>query len=279
MMREFGPFQLSLHNHGFLRLDGGAMFGTVPKAMWSKLVKPDDENRIALATWSLLIRAGDRLFMIDAGTGRSLPEKLRRNYALEPLPERGAEFDPEAVTDIIISHLHFDHAGGLLRTKSGEPDGVELRYPKAKIYLQAANFETARHSNPRERASYLKETIAVLERSDLVLTEGSQEIYPGIWVHRTLGHTRGLQWVEVRHGATAVAFPSDMIPFSHHVALPYTMSYDINVERLLEEKEDFLGRAAAEDWIVVFEHDPDVPAARLKRDEKGRVAVGAPVAL
>jgi glyoxylase-like metal-dependent hydrolase (beta-lactamase superfamily II) len=217
--------------------------------------------------------------MTDVGTGHSLPEKLGRNYGVEPLPERDAGFNPGVVTDVVISHLHFDHAGGLFRQKSGADGEVELCYPNARIYLQAAHLENARHPNVRERASFLRENLAVLERSNLVLTEGSQEIYPGIWVHRSDGHTRGLQWVEVRGEDTAVAFPSDLIPFSHHIALPYTMGYDINVERLLIEKEEFLNRALAGDWTIVFEHDPDVPAARLKRDAKGRAAVGKRVAL
>jgi glyoxylase-like metal-dependent hydrolase (beta-lactamase superfamily II) len=277
-MINFGPFKLGLHNHGLLRLDGGAMFGTVPKALWAKLMRPDADNRISLATWSLLIKADDRLFMVDAGTGHSLPEKVARNYGVEPLPERDVGFDPGAVTDVIISHLHFDHAGGLFRRKPGPDGDIELCYPEARVYVQAAHLENARRPNIRERASFLRENLAALERSSLVLTEGAQEIYPGIWVHRSDGHTRGLQWVEVRAEGSAAAFPSDLIPFSHHVALPYTMGYDINVERLLVDKEDFLNRALAGDWVVVFEHDPDVPAARLKRDDKGRVSVREPVA-
>jgi len=272
-MINFGPFELSLHNHGFLRLDGGAMFGTVPKMMWEKLMPSDGDNRIVLATWSLLVRAGDRLFMIDAGTGAHWPEKLRRIYAVEPRPAEENGFDPETVTDLIVSHLHFDHAGGLFGRAAGAAGEIEPAFPQARVYVQAANFESAKHPNPRERASYLKETVAALERSNLILTDGSQEIFPGIWVHRSDGHTRGLQWIEVRHDGTAVAFPSDMIPLSSHVALPYMMSYDINVERLLVEKEEFMNRAVAGDWTVIFEHDPGVPAARLKRDDNGRASV------
>ncbi|MBM3293992.1 MAG: MBL fold metallo-hydrolase [Candidatus Aminicenantes bacterium] len=274
-MKALGPFRLSLRNNGFLHLDGGAMFGTVPKVMWEKWMAPDGENRIPLATWSLLVDAGERRFMVDVGTGAHWPEKLRRIYAVESRPDAEDGFDPGSVTDVVISHLHFDHAGGLFARKPGTEGDIELRFPKAKIYVQAAHLENARHPNPHERMSFLRKTLTALDRSNLVLTEGSEEIFPGIRVHRSDGHTRGLQWVEVRGGGTAVAFPSDMIPFSHHVALPYTMGYDINVEKLLAEKEDFLNRALAGDWTVVFEHDPDVAAARLKRDDKGRIAVSS----
>jgi glyoxylase-like metal-dependent hydrolase (beta-lactamase superfamily II) len=278
-MSGFGRFRLSVRNNGFLHLDGGAMFGTVPKVMWEKWMRPDGENRIRLATRSLLVEAPGRVFLVDPGSGSSLPEKLSRNYGLEPLPDEADGFDPGRVTDVIISHLHFDHAAGLVGRASGPAGGTGLRFPRARVYVQAAHLENARRPNVRERASFLPETLAALEGSNLVLTQGSEEVYPGIWVHRSDGHTRGLQWVEVRDGGTAVAFPSDMIPFSHHLALPYTMGYDINAEKLLAEKEDFLARAVAGDWTVVFEHDPDVPAARLKKDARGRVSVSSPVDL
>jgi glyoxylase-like metal-dependent hydrolase (beta-lactamase superfamily II) len=264
----FGRFTLSLRNHGFLRLDGGSMFGTIPKAIWSRVMSADDDNRIALATRSLLIEAGSRTILVDAGTGGHWPAKFRSIYAVEHVPPREAGLDPDKITDVVITHLHFDHAGGL-RTSGGA-----ATYPNARIHLQAANLETARNPNPRERASYPPEILDALERADVRLADGSEEIAPGVWVHRSDGHTRGLQWLEVRDGAAAVAFPSDMIPYSHHLALPYTMGYDINAGRLLEEKEEFLARAADEDWLVVFGHDPAVPAARVQRDASGRFSAG-----
>jgi len=272
-MMTFGRFRLSLHNHGFLRLDGGAMFGTVPKAVWSRVMPVDEDNRILLATRSLIIESEDRVFMIDAGTGGHWPEKFRSIYAIEPIPPRSAGLVPEKITDLILSHLHFDHAGGIFERKPGTSQAAILSYPRARVYIQEANIETARHPNPRERASYTKETLDALDRADLRRTNGSEEIYPDLWVHRGDGHTRGLQWVEVREGVNAVVYPSDMIPYSHHIALPYTMGYDINAEKLLQEKEAFLGRAAENGWLVVFEHDPAVPAAHVQVDATGRYAV------
>jgi len=270
-MMTFGPFTLSLHNHGFLRLDGGSMFGTVPKAIWSRVMAADEDNRIALATRSLLIEAGERTILVDVGTGGHWTAKFRHIYAVEHLSPSEAGLDPERITDLIITHLHFDHAGGIRR-----PDGSPA-YPKALIHVQAANLETAREPNPRERASYPPEILKSLERANVHVTNGSEEIMPGVWVHRSDGHTQGLQWVEVRDGGAAVAYPSDMIPYSHHLALAYTMGYDINAGKLLEEKAEFLARAVASDWPVIFEHDPAVPAARVQKDAAGRYAAGLPI--
>jgi glyoxylase-like metal-dependent hydrolase (beta-lactamase superfamily II) len=268
-MMTFGRFTLSLHNHGFLRLDGGSMFGTIPKAVWSRVMAADRDNRIALATRSILVETGDRKILVDVGTGGHWPAKFRSIYAVEHLPPREAGLDPEAVTDVVLSHLHFDHAGGILTAEGA------TAYPRARIHLQRTNLETARKPNPRERASYPHEIVDALERADVRLTDGSEEIAPEVWVHRSDGHTRGLQWLEVSDGGgAAVVFPSDMIPYSHHLSLPYTMGYDINAGKLLEEKEEFLTRAAAAGWLVVFVHDPSVPAARVQKDAAGRFSAG-----
>ena len=276
-MTTFGRFAVSIHDHGFYRLDGGAMFGSVPKAIWSGLIPADGDNRIRLATNSLVIESGDRRFLVDVGCGDKWSEKQRRIYGIEPAgPLPGG---PAAVTDVILTHLHFDHAGGLSRRVPGADGGVEPCYPRARAHLQEANLDLARAPGPRERASYLPENLAVLERIPLELARGSAELVPGLWVHRSDGHTRGLQWVEVRGDGATVAFPSDLVPTSRHLPLPYAMGYDMNVERLLEEKAEFLRRAVAGDWIVVFVHDPEVPAARIRVDERGHYAVREAVTL
>jgi len=274
-MRTFGRFEVGIHDHGHYRLDGGAMFGSVPKAIWAGLIPPDGDNRIRLATNSLIVATGDRRFLVDVGCGDKWSDKVRAIYGVEPVvpPPRAGE-----ITDVILTHLHFDHAGGLSRRVGGTTD-LEPCYPGARVHLQEANLEVARAPGPRERASYLKENLAILERVPPVLTRGSAEIVPGLWVHRSDGHTRGLQWVEVRGEGGTVAFPSDLIPTSRHLPIPYAMGYDMHVEQLLEEKAEFLRRAVAEDWIVVFVHDSDVPAARVKVDERGHYAVREAVEL
>ncbi len=274
----FGRFEVSLVNHGFYRLDGGAMFGTVPKTIWAGLIPPDEDNCIRLATRSVLIDTGDRVFIVDIGCGEKWTDKLRRIYGIRNVPPAQAGFDPERVTDILVSHLHFDHAGGLSRFGAGDPADVELCFPQARVHLQADNYETARNPNPRERASYLKDDVRALDRADLRLARGSEEIFPGIWVHQNNGHTRGQQWVEVKIGTESIVFPADLVPTSRHLPLPYSMAFDVCTETLLREKEDFLSRAVDRRWVVVFCHDPNVPAGRVGRDEKGRYVLGDVVA-
>ena len=276
---RFGPFDVTAYDHGTFRLDGGAMFGTVPKAIWAKLSPPDDDNRILLAARSLIIRAGDRVVLVDAGMGDRWTEKLRRIYDIRPAEGDGPGLDAGGVTDVILTHLHFDHARGIFRARPGEEGQVDLRYPEARIHVQAANYETAREPNARERASYIAEDTKLLERTRLVLASGSREIVPGIWVHRTNGHTRGHQWVEVRADGRSLAFPSDIVPTSRHLPLPYLMGYDISAETLLVEKDALLGRAVEEGWILVFSHDPDVAAGRVGRDDKGHYALAEALAL
>jgi glyoxylase-like metal-dependent hydrolase (beta-lactamase superfamily II) len=270
---RFGPFEIATVTFGTFRLDGGAVFGTVPKTIWAKLLPPDDANRVLFAARSLVIRAGDRTVLVDAGTGDRWPEKLRRIFDIRP-PEGGIEgLDPASVTDVVLTHLHFDHARGLFRARPGDEGAVDLLYPEARVYVQAANYETAKAPNARERASYIAEDTKLLGRTRLVLTSGSEEILPGVWVHGSNGHTRGHQWVEVQAEGRTLAFPSDIVPTSRHLPLPYLMGFDISAETLLVEKDALLSRAVDEGWILVFCHDPDIAACRVARDEKGHYAL------
>jgi len=275
----FGRFKISVYNHGFFRLDGGAMFGTVPKSIWSRRIPADEDNCIRLATRSLIVDAGERIFMADVGNGDKWPERLSRIYAFQNSSCQETGFNVDAITDIVLTHLHFDHAGGISRYQQGSQTDLILCYPRARIYLQSENYEDAKNPNPRERASYLKENVLILEQANLILTRGLEEIYPGLWVHQINGHTRGQQWLEVKNGSQSVVYPGDLIPTTHHLPLPYTMGYDISAGTLLKEKEDFLNRAVAHHWIVVFEHDPDIPAARVRTDDKGNFVLQDVIAL
>ena len=268
---QVGRFKITLHNHGNFKLDGGSMFGAVPKTLWSQKCPPDDQNRILMATNSLVIEDGDRRFLVDTGCGDKWQDKLRQIYGIADEPYRAVE----GVTDLILTHLHFDHAGGATRNEKGE---LKLNYPGVSVYLQRSNLDNARNPNPRERASYLAESFEPLLGSDLRLTEGSEEIYLGISVHRSDGHTVGLQWLLISDGGQTVAYPSDLVPTSNHIPLAYNMGYDICTQTLLEEKQAFLEKAAAESWIVVFEHDPAVSAGRITH-EGGRFGLREQVTL
>jgi len=276
---RFGLFDVSVVTHGTFRLDGGAVFGTVPKTIWAKLCPPDDDNRVLFAARSLVIRSADRTILVDAGMGDRWTEKLTRIYDIRPAEGAGPGLDPASVTDVLLTHLHFDHARGIFRVRPGDEGAVDLRYPEARVHVQAANYENAKAPNARERASYIAEDTKLIGRARLVLASGSQEIVPGVWVHGTNGHTRGHQWIEVKAEGRSLAFPGDIVPTSRHLPLPYLMGFDISAETLLVEKDALLARAVEEGWIVVFCHDPDVAAGLVRRDEKGHYALAEAVAL
>lgn len=262
---QVGRYRVSVHNHGFFRLDGGAMFGSVPKNLWAGLAPPDEQNRILLATRSLVVEDGDRKMVVDLGCGDKWSDKLRSIYAIDG---HGGRLN--GVTDVLLTHLHFDHAGGVSRLVGAS---VEPSYPDAVHYVSKSNIENARHPHLRERASYLPEDVVVLDRVELRTTSDGEEVWAGVTVHQSNGHTRGLQWVRVSGGGVTVAYPADLIPTSKHLPLPFVMGYDMCAETQVAEKESFLKQAIEEGWIVVFEHDPEVAAARLGLDDRGRPTV------
>jgi glyoxylase-like metal-dependent hydrolase (beta-lactamase superfamily II) len=269
---RLGELEVSLFNFGMFRLDGGSMFGSVPKNLWSKRIPVDDENCIPLATRCLIIKRGDDLVLVDCGMGEKWNEKLRQIYAVQNVAESEWPFDRHAVTHLILTHLHFDHAGGTSRY-AADGKTLELTFPNAKVFLQRANLENAEKPTLKERASYLPENVQPLKNDQLVLVEGSVEVYPGITVHQIDGHTKGQQWVEIRGDGKALYYPTDLIPTSRHLPLPYHMGYDACATTVLGEKEKLLARAVEEDAVLVFEHDPDTAAATIKLDERGHYAV------
>lgn len=257
------------------------MFGSVPRNLWERRLESDAENCIPLATRLLWIeregdwRDGDRevgAVLVDAGNGDKFDPRTREQFAIEVVPPEGWGVPLDRLTDVIITHLHFDHSGGL--TRRTEEGDVEPVFPDAVHHLQRENRDEARAPWARERASYLPENLDPLEqRGSLRLAEGPVELLPGIRVEVVEGHTRGLQWVLVGEGPGAVAFPSDLVPTSRHLHLPWIMGYDRCARTTYDEKAAFLERAVEEDWVVIFEHDPDLAAARIGRDARGRFEV------
>jgi glyoxylase-like metal-dependent hydrolase (beta-lactamase superfamily II) len=246
------------------KLDGGAMFGSVPKVLWSRQIAADSANRIPLACRLLLLEGHSRKVLIDCGVGRKWSEKEGQIYDI--CHKRSL---PEGVTDLVLTHLHFDHGGGV-SYRGGEGE-LRLTYPTATVHIQEANWERALNPGPRERASYLSENILPLKQATRRLCHDGEEILPGIIVHRADGHTLGLQWIVI---GDELAFPADLIPTSHHVPLPYIMGYDLHAEKTLEEKTLFLSQAVQKQWTVVFEHDAEVAAARITVDDQGRYSIG-----
>lgn len=268
---KFGRYEITLPNHGFFRLDGGAMFGAVPKNLWARSMPADSENCIRLATRSLLLKDGERNILVDVGNGNKWSEKLAKIFGIENTPEGELGFSRDEITDIILTHLHFDHAGGIsYYTDSGE---LALSYPSARMYLQRANFENGKNPNLREKASYLANHINILEEGKLELLDGDGEVLPDIFVKRVDGHTIGQQYLEIRSDHDTILYPTDLCPTSHHLPLPYNMGYDMCTKTLLEEKEAFLSYAVEKNAIVVFEHDPELAAARIHIDDRGHYGV------
>lgn len=269
---KLGDYSISEITWGMFRLDGGAMFGSVPKNLWSKIIPVDEENCIPLAARSLLIEGKGRKILVDVGMGEKWSEKSRQIFAIKNRTFEEIGFDPNSVTDVILTHLHFDHAGGISRY-GADGKSIEPVFKNATIHIQRSNVENAKSPSLRERASYLKENWSVLELQPTRFLDGDSEIFPGIFGHEVHGHTRGQQWIEVTIAGQSLFFTTDVIPTSRHLPLPYTMGYDICTEKVMVEKNDFLQKALEKDAVVVFQHDPDTPAARIRLNEKGHCEI------
>jgi glyoxylase-like metal-dependent hydrolase (beta-lactamase superfamily II) len=284
---------------GLQRLDGGAMFGVVPRPLWQTRVAPDERHRIPLAMRCLLVEHPDGLVLVDTGLGNKEEPKFLDIYGVETGGLEGATqledalasagFLPTDVRWVVNTHLHFDHAGG---NTSIDPElendprrHVRPTFPNATYVVQRGELEFARHTNERTRASYLPanfEPIAAANRWQLV--EGDTEILPGIAVRPTPGHVPFHQAVLVRDRSETAAFIADLIPTTAHLPLPWIMGYDLEPLRTLESKRSLIRDAVAGNWRLVFEHDPGVASGVAVADGKGValqdiVRVDSPVAV
>jgi glyoxylase-like metal-dependent hydrolase (beta-lactamase superfamily II) len=279
---RIGNYEVHPVETGRFALDGGAMFGVVPKPLWEKTNPPDEKNRIPLAARPLLIRGGGRTVLVDTGNGGKFNDKLRSIYSMEnrtsdivsSLARYGVT--PDGVTDVILTHLHFDHAGGATMLLDGD---VVPAFPRARYYVQAEHWRAAQAPTERDRASFFPDDFLPLQRHGVLeFTEGETEVLPGITVRPVHGHTSALQCPVVSDGRTTLFYCADLVPTSSHVPLPWIMAYDLRPLVTLEEKRRLLAQAADEDWVMFFEHDPALAAARLKRTDKG-IVLGKPVLL
>lgn len=247
------------------------MFGSIPKNLWQGWVTSDDENCVPLVCRSLLLHGYGRCVLVDVGMGEKWNDKTRRIFNIQNFSSEQTGINSNEVSDIILTHLHFDHSGGI---SDYDPSGtLQLCYPNATIHIQRTNIELAKNPNQRERASYLARNVDSLSKTELHLVEGSCEILPNLWVHELNGHTKGLQYVEIVDPIQPLLFPSDLLPTSHHLPTHFTMSYDMNAEKVMEEKEAFLSYALEHNAIVVFVHDSSTVAAFIGRDLKGYFSI------
>ena len=276
-----GPYAISVIETGDFRLDGGAMFGVVPKPLWNRACPADELNRIALTARCLLLESAERKILIDCGIGDKDDEKFRDIYAVDfsrhtlaqSLAGRGLA--PEQITDVIYTHLHFDHCGGSTR-RDGKT--VVPVFTQARHYVQRRQWDQALARFDRDRASYMDANyVPVREAGLLELLDGDIELFPGVEILLSNGHTPALQTIKISDGTTTLWYPTDLIPMAAHIPLPYIMGYDLYPVTTLEDKKQYLARAADEGWILCFEHDPAQLALRVRRDDKGRIVPGEAV--
>ena len=249
-------------NAGNFHLDGGAMFGVVPRVLWEKQCPPDELNRITMATRVLLIEDGGRKSLVDTGLGDYQDEQFAERFGVEDsvvslgdkLTECG--HDPSSITDVVLTHLHFDHAGGLVRKTNV---GFELVFPAAKVWVQQQQWDWARRPSVKDRASYHHSYIGVLESSDrLALIDGDSQISENVRVSVCGGHTPGMQVVLIETEDGTCFYPADLIPMAAHVPLAWNMAYDNEPLITVAEKQRFLRQAAVENWRILFEHDASI---------------------
>jgi glyoxylase-like metal-dependent hydrolase (beta-lactamase superfamily II) len=270
---KLGRLQLDLVRGPECRLDGGAMFGVVPKVLWEKKLSADERNRVRLATNCLLVRGAGFVALIESGLGEKWDAKDRDLYGIDDRTRvagslRALGVRPEDVDALVLSHLQFDHAGGATRF---DADGrATPAFANATLYVQAEELAHARSPHGRDRVSYRPddwEPYAQAGRLETV--SGEAEIRPGITVVPVRGHNAGMQAIRVESEGKVAFYFADALPTTAHVPIPWIMSYDLYPVELIENKKRLLAQAAAEKWLCVFEHDPDVPWGMIVEEAGG----------
>jgi len=273
---RFGNLELFSLSDGIMRLDGGAMFGVVPRVFWEKTNPADELNRIVIGVNPLLIKAEGCNILVDTGNGDKFSEKLLKIYGIEREPTllkslSDAGLRPEDIDIVINTHLHFDHCGG--NTVVNGNGRHEPAFPRAGYIVQKREWEDATNLNELTRASYIPENfIPLMEAGRVELVDGNREVYPGVTVVQTPGHNRGHQSVKIESDGKTAFFLGDMIPTAAHIPLPYVMGYDLYPLELLEVKRRILREALEGHWLMIFEHDPKIRMGYL-REVNGKLTV------
>jgi len=272
-MHKLGDFELHAVPDGTFMLDGGAMFGIVPKPVWDRVMPADERNRILLSLTCLLVKTGKKNVLIDTGLGEKHDAKFIDLYGVDRawnLKHRLAELRVrnEDIDYVILSHLHFDHAGGCtVKSMTGD---LAATFPNATYVIQQGMWEEAMEANPRTKGSYMRDDFAPLRLMGRVkFVQGDVEIVPGVWTRATGGHVRHHQCVEIQSGGKKAFFWADLMPTTAHVKPAWTMSYDLFPAEVALLREKLLQRAVAEEWVNIFEHDPVVAMGVIRKDDKG----------
>ena len=263
---KLGELEFHIISAGRVLLDGGAMFGVIPRPMWEKKMQPDARNRITLSMNSLLIHAGGKRILVETGAGDKMNAKSREIYGLDgPFLEdelRGYGLRPEDIDIVLNTHLHFDHAGGNTRV---EKDKVVATFPNARYIVRRGEFEHAMNPNERDRASYFPENYAPIQAAGkFSLLDEDGEIAPGVEVIRLPGHTAYMQGVKLSGGGKTAFLFADLVPTTAHLPIPWIMGYDLYPMTTLENKKRWIPEVVREGWLALFAHDARVPAAYLR---------------
>lgn len=274
---RLGSSELQVVSDGAMRMDGGAMFGVVPKTVWSRRHTPDRKNRIQVGLNCLLIRHGGKTVLVDAGAGTKFDRQTRSIYGMRAgklignLAQHGV--GPNDVDLVVLTHLHFDHVGGCTRYRRGTTQAVPV-FPGATHLAQRADWKEATHTNERTRTAYNVDDFAPLDESQqLELLDGDAELLPGLWVRHTGGHTAGHQMVYVESGGQKVACFGDIIPTADHLPPTYITAIDLYPMDTLAAKRRWLPIAEQENWLLVFGHGVSSVSGRLTRNERGRLTL------
>jgi glyoxylase-like metal-dependent hydrolase (beta-lactamase superfamily II) len=271
--------KLHIIETGYFKLDGGAMFGVVPKSLWSRTNPADSLNRIDLAARSLLIEDGNRLILIDAGMGNKQEDRFFRHFGLygnDSLDEsiKKAGFARTDITDVFLTHLHFDHCGGAVRWNENKT-AYELSFPNARYWSNKQHWEWAVNPNEREKASFLSENMIPIQKSGQLCfietpkTSFASDCGLGFGVLFVNGHTEKQMIPHISYRGKTLVFMADLLPTAGHLPLPYIMGYDVRPLQTLEEKKRFLIRAADENFVLFMQHDANNPLITVQHTDRG----------
>jgi glyoxylase-like metal-dependent hydrolase (beta-lactamase superfamily II) len=269
-----GKMKMHLFNISNFKVDGGAMFGVVPKVLWSRVYTSDENNLIDLTLRSLVIEISGHVILIDTGWGDKQDEKFFRHVKMHGgegliggLKNRG--YAPEDITDVFLTHLHADHCGGGVKRAEGGKD-YELTFPKATYHVSRSQWEWAVKNNLREEDSFLEENIMPIGKSrQLNLVEKEQELFPGFSVMMCYGHTPGMMIPLIKFNDKTLVYTGDLIPTVAHIPLIWNMSYDVETLKTIEEKQKLLNKALKGEYVLVFQHDEHIECCNLEMTPKG----------
>ncbi len=269
---KIGKYRLKIIESGYFGLDGGAMFGIIPKPLWQKTNPADESNRVKLSTRNLLLESENRKIIVDVGMGDKLDDKEKRIYDIDSntsmekgLAVHGLKADD--ITDVFLTHLHFDHCGGSTKLQNGK---LIPAFPNAHYFIQKQNYDWAVKPLDRDKGSYVKSNfVPLFEEGVLNFTIGNARLDDEIDFIVINGHTFGQQMLKISDSANTLVYCCDLLPFVSHIPIPYIMGYDLQPLITIKEKVKILQQAVDENWLLFFEHDPEIACATVKHTDKG----------